>query len=504
MTSENDGINAEELFLPGQGLTYNDFILLPGYIDFSPQEVDLTTRLTRDLTLNIPMVSSPMDTVTESRMAIALALMGGIGIIHYNNTIEEQVEEVRKVKRFRNGFITEPVVLSPENIISDIDEIKERLGFTGIPITADGTLNSPVVGIVTNRDIDFLTDRTIKLKEIMTPREELIVAKDGITLLVANNIIRERKIGKLPVLDDNEKLVALVSRNDLKKSRDFPLASEDPSGMLLVGAAISTHKKDEHRLGALVDAGIDVVIVDSAQGNSVWQIETIKEIKKKYHEVQVIGGNVVTTEQSKNLIDAGADALRIGMGPGSICITQETMAVGRAQATAVYRTSKYAKKFNVPVIADGGISDIAHLMKAFAAGSSVGMMGGLFAGTSESPGEYFYKDGIRVKKYRGMASFEAMQQGGAKRYFSEEANIKVAQGVSGTVVDKGSVLDFIPYLVQGLRLGFQDAGCKSIKELQEKLYSNKLRFERRSIGAQREGDVHSLNSFTKPDYTTKQ
>jgi len=502
MVFEKDGFSAEELFKRGHGLTYKDIILLPGYIDFSPHDVDLSTRLSRNIKLNVPLVSSPMDTVTESRMAISLALMGGIGIIHYNNSVEEQVKEVKKVKRYRNGFITDPVVLSPDNVIADVDEIKEKNGFSGIPITEDGKLTGKVVGIVTNRDIDFISDRNVKLSEVMTHREKLIVAPEGTSLLDANNIIREKKIGKLPVVDANDRLVSLVSRNDLKKSRDFPLASKDSSGRLLVGAAISTHIAGRDRLDALVNAGLDVVVIDSAQGFSVWQIDLIKFIKQTYPNLEIIAGNIVTSEQAKNLIDAGADALRIGMGPGSICITQETMAVGRAQATAVYRTSLVAKEHGVTIIADGGISDIGYLIKALAVGANVGMMGSMFAGTSESPGEYYYKDGIRVKKYRGMASFEAMKMGGNKRYFTEEGDIKVAQGVSGNVVDKGSVVDFIPYITQGLRLGLQDAGCKSIAALHEKLYSGELRYEERSISAQFEGGVHSLHSYTKPDYTS--
>ncbi len=504
MVFEKDGFSADELFKRGKGLTYKDIIILPGYIDFSPHDVDLSTKLSRNIKLNIPLVSSPMDTVTESHMAISLALMGGIGIIHYNNTIEKQVKKVKKVKRFRNGFITDPVVLSPDNCIADVDEIKQKNGFSGIPITEDGTLNSKLIGIVTNRDIDFITDRNVKLSAVMTPGNRLITAPDGISLLDANNIIREKKIGKLPIIDSNSMLVSLVSRNDLKKSRDFPIASKDSRGRLLVGAAISTHISDRDRLDALVESGLDVVVIDSAQGNSVWQLDLIKYIKKTYPELDVIGGNIVTTEQAHNLINAGVDALRIGMGPGSICITQETMAVGRAQATAVYHTSCIAKDSGVAIIADGGIADIGYLVKSLAVGATVGMMGSMFAGTTESPGEYFYKDGIRVKKYRGMASFEAMQQGGGKRYFTEENDIKVAQGVSGNVVDKGSVLDFIPYIVQGLRLGLQDAGCRNIGELHKKLYNGELRFEERSISAQYEGGVHSLHSYTKPDYTSNQ
>lgn len=493
-----DGFSGAELFQSGKGLTYADFILLPGYIDFGADEVELGTRLTRDIRLNTPIVSSPMDTVTEAKMAIHLALMGGIGIIHYNNTADEQVNHVRAVKRFRNGFITNPMVLSPKHCIADVHAIKREHGFSGIPITEDGTLNSRVVGIVTNRDIDFVPDNATLLAEVMTPREKLITADEGVTLQQANHIIREKKVGKLLVVDGNFRLVALVARNDLKKSRDFPDATKDSHDRLMCGAAVSTHPRDRDRLAVLVDAGLDVVVIDAAQGYSSWQIELIREIKQRYAELQVIGGNVVTTDQCRALIEAGADGLRIGMGPGSICITQETMAVGRAQGTAVYQCAAFAKKHNVPVIADGGISNIGALMKALSLGAACGMMGSLLAGTSESPGDYFYKDGVRLKRYRGMASLEAMSAGGDKRYYSENDAIKVAQGVSGTVVDKGSVVTFVAYISQGLCHAFQDVGATSVAQLHEMLYDGTLRFEMRSLSAQREGGVHGLHSWVEP------
>ena len=495
---KKDGFSADELFSSVNGLTYNDFIILPGYIDFAPDAVDLESRLTRNILLKRPFVSSPMDTVTESKMAIAMALMGGIGIIHYNNTIAEQCEEVRKVKRYENGFITDPLVLSPGNLISDIDRIKEKYGFSGIPITEDGNLNSRVVGIVTNRDIDFETDRSKKLSDVMT--KDVLTAHTNISLSEANRILRTSKKGKLPIVDDNGKLIALMSRNDLLKNREYPYSSKDKLKQLLVGAAISTREESRERLAALVEAGINVVIIDSAQGNSSYQADMIKYIKKQYPDLDVIAGNVVTSEQCKTLIDAGADALRIGMGPGSICTTQNTMAVGRPQATAVYFCAKYAYEQGVPVIADGGISSIGHIAKALALGASATMMGSMFAGTNEAPGEYFYENGIRLKRYRGMASLEAMEKGGAKRYFAEDSKIKVAQGVSGSVVDKGSLFDYVPYLVQGLCHSFQDMGLKSVKELQENLRSGTLRFEMRSISAQVEGGVHDMYSYKEPKY----
>lgn len=495
---KKDGFNAEELFSSVNGITYNDLIILPGYIDFAPDEVDLETNITRNIRIKRPIVSSPMDTVTEAKMAISLALLGGIGIIHYNNLLEEQVEEVKKVKRYENGFINDPVCLSPENTILDIDLLKEKYGFAGIPITENGKLNSKLIGIVTKRDIDFEKDRTRKVKEVMTTN--LVTAAKGISLSDANRILRESKKGKLPIVDDSGKIVALMSRSDLLKNREYPFASKDSKKQLMVGAAISTRDESKDRLAALVEAGINVVVIDSAQGNSSYQIDMIKYIKRTYPELDVIGGNIVTSEQAENLIMAGADALRIGMGPGSICTTQQTMACGRSQGSAVYRTALTARKNNVPVIADGGIANIGHIAKCLAIGASAAMMGSMFAGTQEAPGEYFYENGMRLKKYRGMASLEAMEKGGAKRYFAEDVKIKVAQGVTGSVADKGSMFDYVPYIIQGLKHSFQDMGIRSITELHTKLYSGDLRFEMRSMSAQIEGNVHDLHSWQEPKY----
>lgn len=495
---QRDGFSAEDIFSQPNGWAYNDFIILPGFIDFGPDDVNLETQLTRNIRIKAPLVSSPMDTVTESRMAIGLALLGGIGIIHYNNSIDKQASEVRKVKRYENGFITEPKVLSPQHTIADIDRIKFTFGFSGIPITEDGKMGSRLVGIVTNRDIDFETNRNRPLSEVMTT--ELLTAHKGVTLSEANKILKKSKKGKLPIVDDDGKLVALMSRDDLLKNREYPNSSKDAKKQLLVGAAVGTQEESRERLEALVDAGVDVIVIDSAQGNSTYQIEMIKHIRKNFPEIEIIGGNVVTAGQCENLIKAGVDALRIGMGPGSICTTQTTMSVGRSQATAVYRTAKAARSHGIPVIADGGISTIGHISKALSLGASSVMMGSMFAGTNEAPGEYFYDNGIRLKRYRGMASQEALDVGGGKRYFVDEKKIKVAQGVSGAVVDKGSLFDYVPYLTQGLRHSFQDMGTKNIKELHERLASGELRFELRSASAQREGHVHDMHSYKEPKW----
>lgn len=506
------GYTADQVFVKNPACvayTYDDLIMMPGHISFGLNDVDISSKLTKNITLKAPFVSSPMDTVTESKMAIMMSLMGGIGIIHSNLPMETQAAEVLKVKKFKNGFITDPVCLSPQNTLEDALNIKATMGYSGIPITQDGKMGSKLVGIISNRDTSFVDDLTVKVREFMTPRSQLSVATEGVKLEEANEILKASKKGKLPVVNDNDELVALIARTDLQKNRDFPNASKDANKQLLVGAAIGTRLEDRERAAALVDAGVDVIVVDSSQGDSVYQLEIVAHLKKKHPNVDVIAGNVVTPSQALHLIQAGADGLRVGMGIGSICTTQEVCAVGRAQASAVYHVAKFAAKYGVPITADGGIKSTGHITKALCCGASCVMMGSMLAGTDEAPGEYFYQDGVRLKRYRGMGSLEAMDKGSEKRYVWEEkkqmtgtgsAAVKVAQGVSGAVQDKGTLRRYIPYLIQGVRHGLQDAGIKSLEEAKDMLYNGKVRFEIRSPAAQKEGGVHGLHSYQKRLY----
>ncbi|VDK67967.1 unnamed protein product [Litomosoides sigmodontis] len=502
-TSE-DGQTIDELM----GGHVGDFNILPGYIGFDVSSVDLTTHLTRDITLKTPLVSSPMDTVTECEMAIAMALHGGIGIIHANfASLEEQVEEVIKVKHYKQGFITHPHCIKETDTILDLMRIKVKYGFTGTPVTSTGQVGGKLLGLVTSRDVDFIDEErypTTKIIEVMVPIDRLITGSEDLTLEQAYKILENEKKGKLPIVNNKNELVSLISRTDLKKARDFPRSSYDSKGQLRVGAAINTRESAKEAVKKLAEAGADVLVIDSSQGASMYQVNILKWIKSNYPETpQVIAGNVVTQKQAEILINAGADAIRIGMGSGSICITQEVTAVGRAQGTAVYQVARYAKTRGIPVIADGGIRDVGYITKALALGASTVMMGGLLAGTTEAPGEYFWgPSGVRLKNYRGMGSLDAMEANisSQDRYFSRSDEIKVAQGVSATMRDRGSVHKFVPYLVRGIQHGFQDIGVRSLDELRGGIARGEIRFERRSPNAQVEGGVHSLHSYDKRLY----
>ncbi|CAI4446495.1 CRB_1a_G0016540.mRNA.1.CDS.1 [Saccharomyces cerevisiae] len=441
-----DGLSVQELMdskIRG-GLTYNDFLILPGLVDFASSEVSLQTKLTRNITLNIPLVSSPMDTVTESEMATFMALLGGIGFIHHNCTPEDQADMVRRVKNYENGFINNPIVISPTTTVGEAKSMKEKYGFAGFPVTADGKRNAKLVGVVTSRDIQFVEDSSLLVQDVMTKNP--VTGAQGITLSEGNEILKKIKKGRLLVVDEKGNLVSMLSRTDLMKNQNYPLASKSANTkQLLCGASIGTMDADKERLRLLVKAGLDVVILDSSQGNSIFELNMLKWVKESFPGLEVIAGNVVTREQAANLIAAGADGLRIGMGTGSICITQEVMACG----------------------------------------------------------EYFYQDGKRLKAYRGMGSIDAMQKTGTKgnastsRYFSESDSVLVAQGVSGAVVDKGSIKKFIPYLYNGLQHSCQDIGCKSLSLLKENVQRGKVRFEFRTASAQLEGGVHNLHSYEK-------
>ncbi len=491
-----DGLSAIDLFGKGVSLTYDDFILLPGQIRFASDEVSLETQLTRRIRLKTPYVSSPMDTVTETKMAIQMALMGGIGIIHYNNSIAEQADMVRIVKRFENGFILDPIVLSDTDTVGDAIHITKQMGFSGFPVTDSGKMYGKLVGIVTKRDIDFVPDLSTPISQVMT--RDVITAFEGTSLEEARQILIESKKSLLPIVNQEGNLIALISRKDMKNNKAFPLASKSKDMQLLVGAAVGTRIEDRERVATLSDAGVDVIVIDSSQGDSTYQIDMIRFIKENYPHIEVIGGNVVTMSQAVHLIEAGVDGLRIGMGSGSICITQEMLAVGRGQATSVFQVAKIAHEYGVPVIADGGIRNSGHIFRALALGADTVMMGSMLAGTEESPGDYFMEGGVRMKKYRGMGSLEAMKKNSAERYLNDKNAVKFAQGVSGTVADKGSIKNLLPFLSEALRHSMQDVGAASLQQLAYYRENEALRFEWRTSAAQGEGKVHSLHSYEQP------
>jgi len=475
-------------------------IFLPNHIYFGAHEVDLSTHITRNISLRTPLVSSPMDTVTESSMAVAMSTVGGMGFVHYNNTIDEQVKHVSIAKNHTPGFVVAPAVMRPDNTVMDLLDMKAAKGFGSVCVTDTGALGGKLLGIVSTRDYDFIVDAHTPLSEIMT-QDVTTLQEADVSHEAALKELQRSKHGKLPVVDASGALIALATRAVFKETAMFPQGgppSVAPDGRLLVGAAVGTRDSDKERVRALRDVGhVDVVILDSSQGDSLYQIEMVSHIKREHPGLEVICGNVVTSVQAARLIEAGADALRVGMGSGSICTTQEVCAVGRGQATAVYHTARVAHTLGVPIIADGGIQNSGHVVKALALGASAVMCGSMFAGTEEAPGDYITVSGVRVKKYRGMGSLEAMTKGSEARYHSDTQNLKIAQGVSGTVKDKGSIRRSVPYLLQAVKQGLQDLGAKSVTEAHAALYSGKQKLETRTGAAQVEGGVHDMHSFEK-------
>ncbi len=446
----------------GDGITFDDVLLVPQYSEVTPNMIDLTTHLTKKIQLNIPMMSAGMDTVTEHRMAIAIARQGGIGIIHKNMSIEAQAEEVDKVKRSEYGVITDPFYLSPEHTLEDANALMAKFRISGVPITEGRKL----VGIITNRDLKFEEDFSRKIREVMTSKN-LVTAKEGVTLAEAKKILAKARKEKLPIVDDDFNLKGLITIKDIEKQIKYPLSAKDEQGRLLCGAAVGITKNVMDRVTALVNAKVDCIVIDSAHGHSKNIITTLKEIKAAYPDLQVIVGNVATGEATKALIEAGADAVKIGIGPGSICTTRVVAGIGVPQVSAVMDCYEAAKPYGVPIIADGGIKYSGDMTKALAAGASVCMMGSMFAGCDEAPGEFELYQGRKYKVYRGMGSIAAMENGSKDRYFQTEAKKLVPEGVEGRVAYKGTVEDTIFQLVGGIRSGMGYCGAKNIKTLQE-------------------------------------
>ncbi|XP_039169052.1 inosine-5'-monophosphate dehydrogenase [Eucalyptus grandis] len=494
-----DGYSAQKLFHQGYSYTYDDVIFLPGYIGFPVEQVDLSTKLTRNISLNIPCVSSPMDTVTESSMARAMAALGGIGIIHANIPPSDQASLVKAAKSSRFPVLSNPVFRSPSDSIISLENFADA---PCILVTDSGDCHGKLVGYVTKSGWMNLTDKETRLANYMVKSSDLAPWDCDLAKMIC---YFEEKAGNefTPIVKGGE-IVDVAGREDVERLRGYPRlvggGSVDANGEWMVGAAIGTREADKERLQHLIKAGVNVVVLDSSQGNSLYQIDMIKYVKKTYPELDVIGGNVVTMYQADNLIKAGVDGLRVGMGSGSICTTQEVCAVGRGQATAVYKVSSLASQYGVPVIADGGISNSGHIVKALSLGASTVMMGSFLAGSAEAPGAYYcLSDGRRLKKYRGMGSLEAMTKGSDARYLGDTSKLKIAQGVVGAVADKGSVLKFVPYTMQAVKQGFQDLGAQSLKDAHD-MTKTTLRLEVRTGAAQVEGGVHGLVSFEKKPF----
>ena len=476
----------------GEGITFADVLLVPAYSEVIPNQVDISTWLTNTIRLNVPLMSAGMDTVTEHRMAIAMARQGGIGIIHKNMSIEAQAEEVDKVKRSENGVITDPFYLSPEHTLADADRLMAKFRISGVPITEGKKL----VGILTNRDLKFETDYSKKIKECMTS-EGLVTAKEGVTLEEAKKILGQARKEKLPIVDDDFNLKGLITIKDIEKQIKYPLSAKDAQGRLLCGAGVGVTADILDRVDALVKAHVDVIVIDTAHGHSANVLRTVHMVKDAYPDLQVIAGNVATAEATEALIKAGVDCVKVGIGPGSICTTRVVAGIGVPQVSAVMDCYETARKYNIPIIADGGIKYSGDVTKAIAAGANVCMMGSMFAGCDESPGSFELYQGRKYKVYRGMGSIAAMENGSKDRYFQSDAKKLVPEGVEGRVAYKGFVEDTVFQLLGGLRAGMGYCGARTIEELKEN-----GRFVKISAAALKESHPHDIH-ITKeaPNYS---
>ena len=478
----------------GEGITFDDVLLVPGYSEVIPNQVCLKTHLTKNIELNIPMMSAGMDTVTEHRMAIAMARQGGIGIIHKNMTIEQQAEEVDKVKRSENGVITDPFYLSPEHTLEDANNLMAKFRISGVPITEGKKL----VGIITNRDLKFETDFTKKIKESMTS-DGLVTAPEGITLDEAKKILAEARKEKLPIVDKDGNLSGLITIKDIEKQIKYPNSAKDSQGRLLCGAGVGVTANILERVEALVKAKVDVIVIDTAHGHSANVLKVVKMVREAYPDLGIIAGNVATGEATKALIEAGVDAVKVGIGPGSICTTRVVAGIGVPQVTAIMDCYSVAKEYGIPVIADGGIKYSGDMTKAIAAGANVCMMGSIFAGCDESPGTFELFQGRKYKVYRGMGSIAAMENGSKDRYFQENAKKLVPEGVEGRVAYKGTVEDTVFQLIGGIRSGMGYCGAKDIETLKEN-----GRFVKISAASLKESHPHDIH-ITKeaPNYSVE-
>ncbi|MEK4607083.1 MULTISPECIES: IMP dehydrogenase [unclassified Geobacillus] len=478
-----------------EGLTFDDVLLIPAKSDVLPRDVDVTTKLSDTLQLNIPIISAGMDTVTEAEMAIAMARQGGLGVIHKNMSIEQQAEQVDKVKRSERGVITDPFFLTPDHQVYDAEHLMSKYRISGVPIVNNAE-EQKFVGIITNRDLRFIQDYSIKISEVMT-KENLVTAPVGTTLEEAEKILQKHKVEKLPLVDENGVLKGLITIKDIEKVIEFPNSAKDAKGRLIVGAAVGVTADTMIRVKKLVEAGVDVIVVDTAHGHSKGVLETVANIRRQYPDLNIIAGNVATAEGTRDLIEAGANIIKVGIGPGSICTTRVVAGVGVPQITAIYDCATEARKHGVPIIADGGIKYSGDIVKAIAAGAHAVMLGSLLAGVSESPGETEIYQGRRFKVYRGMGSVAAMERGSKDRYFQEDAKKFVPEGIEGRVPYKGPLADTIYQLVGGLRAGMGYCGTRNLDELREK-----TQFVRMTGAGLRESHPHDVQ-ITKeaPNYS---